>query len=236
MGFAYWVCFKGIVKSPEGPGGLWVLTGLEPKAWDRYKRKEKEGGVDEWGCPECFYYRLVAVLIKLGTVPVACCGRLLQVLFYLRSLWVQPPLSRAQHATWLKVWVWFLAYLKLSREVMVTSGRASGSLLSLSVFPESSLNVEIQNLQGSKWNKEQCPSWSGKTLKNTFLLPHAWRAHTETTSGQRSAYAEHGVPLLDHLSLLMSFVITKPQFQGQTKNGKDFGLDLLEARANGNCF
>lgn len=74
--------------------------------------------------------------------------------------------------------------------------------------------------------------WNKKNRRNIFLglVPapltqvKSWCfAQPETTAGQKSAYAEHDMPLIrPSESPDESFVMIKPQFQGKTKNGKGF--------------
>lgn len=72
--------------------------------------------------------------------------------------------------------------------------------------------------------------WNRKNLQPIFLglVPapltqvKSWYfAQPETTSGQKSAYAERDVPLIrPSESPNESFVMIKPPFQGKTKDGK----------------
>jgi len=74
--------------------------------------------------------------------------------------------------------------------------------------------------------------WNSKNLQNIFLglvptpltqIKSWYFAQPETTSGQKTAYAEHGVSLIRLCeSPDENFVMIKPQFQEKTKNGKGF--------------
>lgn len=71
--------------------------------------------------------------------------------------------------------------------------------------------------------------WNRKKLQIFFFtlvtqVKTSCFAQPETTSGQKSAYAKHDVPLIRSLeSPDEDFVMIKPLFLGKTMNEKGFG-------------
>lgn len=96
---------------------------------------------------------------------------------------------------------------------------------------ESFLSIQIQNPPADSSNeaemaqKKATESFSG-TCKPTPLtqVRSLCFAQPETTSGQKSAYAKHDVPLIRPLEPSdEDLIMIKQQFLGKTKNEKGFG-------------